>query len=54
MIMEKKIYCTPFMEIEQVELRGTVLSGSSSDPHPVPPPGPVPAPARSGIMYTES
>ena len=56
MIMEKKIYCTPFMEIEQIELQGTVLSGSSPDPHPVPPIGPGLAPARPGAstMYSES
>jgi hypothetical protein len=35
--MEKKIYITPLMEVEQINLSKCLLDGSPVDPLPVPP-----------------
>jgi hypothetical protein len=40
--MEKKIYITPLMEIQQVNLTQCLLDGSPVDPRPIPPIGPAP------------
>jgi hypothetical protein len=42
--MKKKIYITPLMEIQQVNLTQCLLDGSPvEDPRPIPPIGPAPA-----------
>lgn len=41
--MEKKIYITPLMEVQQVTLTQCLLDGSPVDPRPIPPIGPAPA-----------
>lgn len=46
--MEKKIYITPLMEVQQVNLTQCLLDGSP-DLRPIPPIGPAPARVGSEI-----
>ena len=48
--MEKKIYITPIMEIQQVNLTQCLLDGSPVDPLPTPPIGPG-APKRRTPVF---
>ena len=49
--MEKKVYISPLMEVEQINLSKCLLDGSPVvDPHPVPPLGPG-APKRRTPVF---
>ena len=51
--MEKKIYTTPLMEVEQISLSKCLLDVSpAGDSHPIPPLGPGPgAPKRRTPVF---
>lgn len=49
--MEKKIYITPLMEVEQINLSKCLLDGSPVDPRPLPPLGPSGAPMHRTPVF---